>query len=191
MAVRSTQREDDGHGHEGPSLTTPPAEAAHSFADRRRAWLLVAGQFILLALVALLPSGDAWHTPTAVTRAMQAAEVAGIVVLAIAAVGLGRGLTAAPLPNAHAELRTGGLYRLVRHPIYSGLLLFAVARSIASGSWWVALACAALIALLNVKARWEEQHLSARFAQYDAYAQRTPRFIPRLAQSRRTGTADP
>ncbi len=49
--------------------------------------------------------------------------------MVVAATALGRGLTAAPLPNSHAELRTGGLYRFVRHPIYSGLLLFAVART--------------------------------------------------------------
>ena len=42
--------------------------------------------------------------------------------MVIGATGLGRGLTATPLPNAHAQLRTGGLYRYARHPIYSGLL---------------------------------------------------------------------
>jgi len=48
--------------------------------------------------------------------------VVGLAVMVIGATGLGRGLTATPLPNAHAQLRTGGLYRYARHPIYSGLL---------------------------------------------------------------------
>ena len=50
------------------------------------------------------------------------ATVVGLAVMVFEAIGLGRGLTATPLPNAHAKLRTGGLYRYAQHPIYSGLL---------------------------------------------------------------------
>ena len=146
--------------------------------DRRTAWLLVIGQFTLLALIILLPGRASSNLPTGLAVVGSAAEVAGILVMVVAATALGRGLTAAPLPNEHAQLRTGGLYRYVRHPIYSGLLLFAIARTLAHGSVWVAAACVLLIALINVKARWEERHLAARFPAYPAYANHTPRFIP-------------
>jgi protein-S-isoprenylcysteine O-methyltransferase Ste14 len=94
--------------------------------------------------------------------------------MVVAGTALGRGLTAAPLSNSHAELRTRGLYRFVRHPIYSGLLLLAVAVAVAlaSGSRWTTAACAALVVLINAKARWEERHLAARAA----------RFVPVLAR---------
>jgi len=96
----------------------------------------------------------------------------------IGATGLGRGLTATPLPNAHAQLRTGGLYRYARHPIYSGLLLTMASITVASGSGFRLLALGALVLLLTVKARWEETHLIQRFAGYADYAARTPRFVP-------------
>jgi len=153
-----------------------------SARERRTAWLLVLGQFVLLALIVLLPRGTAWTLPVVITRTAQVAAAVGIVVMVVAGTALGRGLTAAPLPNSHAELRTGGLYRLVRHPIYSGLLLLSVALTLTSGSLWTTAACAALVVLINAKARWEEQHLAARFPDYAAYAARTPRFIPRLAR---------
>ena len=146
--------------------------------DRLMAWLLVLVQFILIALIVLLPGSSTWTLLVLVARAVQVAEWVGIIVMVVAALALGRGLTAAPLPNAHAELRTGGLYRFVRHPIYSGLLLFAVARTLGSGSLWTGLACVALVVLINAKARWEEQHLAQRFAGYVGYAASTPRFIP-------------
>jgi protein-S-isoprenylcysteine O-methyltransferase Ste14 len=146
--------------------------------DRLTAWLLVIGQFILLALIILLPGRASWTLPTGVGVAGVAAEVVGILVMVGAATALGRGLTAAPLPNEHAQLRTGGLYGYVRHPIYSGLLLFAVARTLTHSSGWVAVACVLLIGLINVKARWEEGHLTRRFPDYPSYASRTPRFIP-------------
>jgi protein-S-isoprenylcysteine O-methyltransferase Ste14 len=163
---------------------TATASPAHppSASERRTAWLLVLGQFVLLALIVLLPRGAAWTLPVAVARAAQVAAGVGIVLMVIAGTALGRGLTAAPLPNSHAELRTGGLYRFVRHPIYSGLLLLAVALALTSGSLWTTAAYVALVALINAKARWEEQHLAARFPGYAAYAARTPRFIPGRAR---------
>jgi protein-S-isoprenylcysteine O-methyltransferase Ste14 len=102
----------------------------------------------------------------------------GIVLMVVAGTALGRGLTAAPLPNSHAALRSGGLHRVVRHPICTGLLLLAVALTLTSGSLWTLSACVALVALINVKARWEERHLARRFPGYPGYAARTPRFIP-------------
>lgn len=157
-----------------------PGEAAQtpSAQDRRVAWLLVAAQLLLIALVVLLPGRGAWPTPVALARASLLAEALGIVLMVVAATELGRGLTAVPLPNEHARLRTGGLYRYVRHPIYTGLLLFAVSRAAGSASWWAAAASLALVALITVKARWEERHLAVRFDGYADYCARTPRFIP-------------
>jgi protein-S-isoprenylcysteine O-methyltransferase Ste14 len=42
----------------------------------------------------------------------------------------------------------------------------------------VATASACLIGWFMAKARWEEQHLRARYPAYSAYAQNTPRFFP-------------
>jgi protein-S-isoprenylcysteine O-methyltransferase Ste14 len=98
--------------------------------------------------------------------------------MVIGATGLGRGLTATPLPNAHAQLRTGGLYRFVRHPIYSGLLLTMASIAVASGSWFQLFTLGVLALLLTVKARWEEERLARRFEGYADYASRTPRFVP-------------
>jgi protein-S-isoprenylcysteine O-methyltransferase Ste14 len=159
---------------------TAPQEptAVPSAATRRTAWLMVLAQFVLLGLIVGLPDRHDWVLPVAVTRACIVAAVIGVVPMVIAALALGRGLTAAPLPNEHTQLRTTGLYRHVRHPIYTGLLLFAIACSVRSSSTRVAATCMLLIVLINVKARWEERRLTQRFADYAAYAAHTPRFIP-------------
>ena len=155
-------------------------EDAASATDRTVAWSLVAIQFVLLGLIVLLPTGHSWRLAPVLVRTLDILVIAGIALMAVAATGLGRGLTAAPLPNQHARLRTIGAYRYVRHPIYSGLMVLAVARAVATGNPWVAVACALLILLLNVKARWEEQHLVRRFPGYVEYTRNTNRFIPRL-----------
>jgi protein-S-isoprenylcysteine O-methyltransferase Ste14 len=147
---------------------------------RRRsiAWTFVAAQFALLAVIVLWPGATAWPLPGWVATIAVVTVVAALVLMVVAGLGLGRGLTATPLPNEHAQLRTAGLYRYVRHPIYTGLLTFAVAEAVRSRSLVVAGAAGALVVLIWFKARWEEQRLTERFTDYPAYAARTPRFVP-------------
>ena len=159
---------DDAAAHEpGPADT-----------DIRTARLLVAGQFALIGILLLLPGRHDWPVPAALAVACAVATVVGLVVMVIGAMGLGRGLTATPLPNAHAQLRTGGLYRYARHPIYSGLLLTMTSITVASGSVVRLLTLGVLVLLITAKARWEEKRLTRRFEGYASYAARTPRFVP-------------
>ena len=123
--------------------------------------------------------------PRALALAATAGSWVGIAIMVVAALGLGRGLTASPLPNDRAQLRTAGLYGLVRHPIYSGLLLFSLAQVVSSGRLLVALAGLLLTVLINAKARWEERRLGERFEGYREYADRTARFVPGMKYRRR------
>ncbi|MCV2393090.1 isoprenylcysteine carboxylmethyltransferase family protein [Actinotalea sp. M2MS4P-6] len=150
----------------------------------RTARLFVAVQFVLIGLVVLLPGSGAWPVPAWLRGLSVAGMVTGVAIMLLGGTALGRGLTAVPLPNRHAALRTGGLYRIVRHPIYTGLLLTVGAYAVARGAWWPALAFVALVVLITVKARWEEERLARRFAGYPAYAARTPRFVPGLRPRR-------
>lgn len=147
-------------------------------SDVRTARLLVAGQFVLIGILVLLPGRHDWPVSAALTLACSVATVLGLAVMVIGATGLGRGLTATPLPNAHAQLRTGGLYRYSRHPIYSGLILTMASITVASGSAFRLLVLGVLVLLLTMKARWEETRLARRFEGYADYAARTPRFVP-------------
>ena len=143
------------------------------------AWTLVSVQFALLVLILLLPSGDAWVLPAWLATAARWTGLAGVAVLVLGAIGLGRSLTALPTPVPHGELRTGGPYRLVRHPIYTGVLALSYGAAVPSGSPAIFAAAIALTGWLAVKARWEEQQLRGRYPSYDGYAGRTPRFVPR------------
>lgn len=154
------------------------ADQPPSPAETRTARLLVGAQFALIGLLVVLPGRDDWPVPPWLTVLCTVGAVAGVVVMLVGGTALGRGLTAVPLPNEHARLRTGGLYRIVRHPIYTGLLLTMGSLMVASGSVPRLVVLAVLLGLLTGKARWEEGHLARRFAGYPAYAARTPRFVP-------------
>lgn len=153
-------------------------------ARRRIGWALVGGQFALLAGLVGTPAGDGWPATAPVRIAGEAMTVAGLAGMGAAALGLGRGLTATPLPNRSAELRTGGLYAWVRHPMYTALLTFTAGRVVVSGSLLRAALLVALLALLTGKARWEEKLLAECFDGYPAYAAEVPRFLPRPRRHR-------
>jgi len=163
-------------------VSQPADEAAPDDGPAARdvwtARLLVTAQFGLIGVLVLLPGRQDWPVPAPLKVACSIATLVGLAVMVIGATGLGRGLTATPLPNAHAQLRTGGLYRYARHPIYSGLMLTMASITAASGSGFRLLTLGVLVLLLTVKARWEETRLARRFEGYADYAARTPRFVP-------------
>jgi len=77
-----------------------------------------------------------------------------------------------------AELRVSGPYRWVRHPMYTSVLLTALALVWGDFSF-VRLGVWALLALdLILKVRYEEHLLSEQFEAYAAYRRRTKRLIP-------------
>ncbi len=87
-------------------------------------------------------------------------------------------LTPFPKPVAGAPLVETGAYRLIRHPIYSGLVLAAVGWGLVTASP-VAIAAAGLLFLLfAAKAQREEAWLCAVHPEYRAYQRRTKRLIP-------------
>jgi protein-S-isoprenylcysteine O-methyltransferase Ste14 len=95
-------------------------------------------------------------------------------------------LTLGDLWSGHVTRKEGhviverGPYRLVRHPIYTGLIaaVFALALTIGSPA---GLLGAALIAIgFAIKARLEERFLSAELGEagYADYRRRTPMLVP-------------
>jgi protein-S-isoprenylcysteine O-methyltransferase Ste14 len=79
------------------------------------------------------------------------------------------------------ELVTTGIYGVIRHPSYLGLLINAVGWTLAFRSGLGLLLAALLILPLFARIRAEEALLRARFGdEYGAYSRRTWRLIPRV-----------
>ncbi|MDD5480443.1 isoprenylcysteine carboxylmethyltransferase family protein [Rhodoferax sp.] len=85
-----------------------------------------------------------------------------------------------PAPKAHGQLVTGGPYRLIRHPMYSAVLLAAASMAVLTSPVAGGLAWCALAGVLAVKATLEERWLCEHHAGYAAYSQHTRRFVPWL-----------
>ena len=81
----------------------------------------------------------------------------------------------------NTELTMTGPYAYTRNPLYLGSMLIAFGFAVAAHSWWIALALAVLFALIYLPTiRSEEEFLRGQFSDYDEYARRVPRLLPRL-----------
>ncbi|MBI4283730.1 MAG: isoprenylcysteine carboxylmethyltransferase family protein [Chloroflexi bacterium] len=92
--------------------------------------------------------------------------------------------------RANGALVTSGLYRRVRHPQYSGLLLIIIGTFIQWPTIITVVMSPVLLLVYYRLARREEREMESRFGgQYVAYREQVPMFWPRLATTWRVAKA--
>lgn len=92
---------------------------------------------------------------------------------------LGKNWSQAVTVKEGHELITSGPYALVRHPIYTGLLLGFIGSAVARGEWRGLLAVALVFGALWHKLRLEEKWMRAQFGEpYEAYSRKVAALVP-------------
>ncbi|MDX2060639.1 MAG: isoprenylcysteine carboxylmethyltransferase family protein [Gemmatimonadales bacterium] len=149
----------------------------------RGEWYVVA-QFVLFGLVAFGPrsleGAKPWPAPIAGVAVWIGAAlmISGCLFLLAAARRLGPSLTPLPAPKPDSSFVEHGPYALVRHPIYSGVLLVAFGwATVVQGTLTLGYA-AVLAVLLDRKAAREERWLIERYPAYQDYRRRVRKLIP-------------
>lgn len=153
-----------------------------ALGPRGEGW--VVAQLVLFAIIGIAGVRDLVGHGS-VTPWGPVVSVVGIVAIVVgggvAARGiwdLRSGLSPFPKPTAGAPLVESGAFRLIRHPIYSGLVLGAIGWGLVSGSVVTIGAAGLLFLLLAGKSHREEAWLAAMHPGYGAYQRRTKRLIP-------------
>lgn len=166
--------------------------AAAPFASRvvkRQSW----GSRLLTLVVGFLAFGlvfiGAWRrgvlAPHVIphTRPLALAGVAltygGVAIAIWARLTLGRQWSASVTLKEEHQLVRRGPYGVVRHPIYSGVMLATLGTALVVGDVAALLGTALSYAMWYVKSRHEERFMVERFgAQYEAYRRDTWALVP-------------
>ena len=140
---------------------------------RDRANWLVWAQFLLLVLL-LLPGeplwSEVWITVVAVLLAID-----GTVFAIAGFAALGRDLVVWVAPKEGASLRTGGVFRLTRNPIYLGVIVATAGWVLWRARLELIVVWVLLVIVLVVKAHVEQHRLLEVFGDaYRDYAEETP-----------------
>jgi protein-S-isoprenylcysteine O-methyltransferase Ste14 len=108
--------------------------------------------------------------------------LAGMVIRWTAILTLGKAFSANVAIQKEQKLKRSGLYRFVRHPSYSGLLLILLAVGLESRNWaGLLVLIVPTTAALLYRIRIEEAALSEAFGkQYTDYGKATWRLVPGL-----------
>ncbi len=149
----------------------------------RGEWYVV-GQLALIALVFLGPKTlaglPAW--PASLSRVCVVAGIglalAGASFLLAGLFRLGPNLTPIPYPKPHATLIDSGPYRLVRHPMYGGGIMFAYGCALFVCGWLTLVYATFLLVFLDIKSSREERWLIDKFPDYPDYQRRVRKLIP-------------
>ncbi len=148
-----------------------------SFIQRGGLWVI--GQSILMfAVIALGVAypGD-WTQWAMVVPGATLFTLGGVVGVAGVWV-LGGNRTPFPAPRPQSQLVQRGIYSLIRHPLYTSVMLSSLGWALLWQCWAAVAAALVLIPFFDAKARHEERRLRNTFPEYTEYQRRVRRFIP-------------
>lgn len=149
------------------SHVVPLALGAALLASRRLAGPVLDARF--------LPRGPAWFWLGAALVAV------GLLFSAAARMQLGGNWSGTVTLKQDHTLTRSGPYRVVRHPIYTGMLLAVLGTAVAEGEWRALVAFAAVLAAFLRKVRIEERFMLEAFGEeYAGYQREVPALVPWL-----------
>lgn len=137
---------------------------------------------LVMMIASYYPVGFAllWVTPPAVAWIAFALVVAGLLFTWMARLHLGPLWSSTSAPTeAHRVVDTGP-YGIVRHPVYAGLLLAAIATALERGRLEAVAGVLVLIAAVSLRAKLEERFLRRDLGDemYASYRRRVPMLLP-------------
>lgn len=106
--------------------------------------------------------------------------ITGLVLILIAFFQLNKNLSPFPTPVESARLITNGIFKFIRHPIYTGILFIIFSISVFQGSGYRLLISFLLLILFHLKSMYEEKKLAEKFPEYEIYKNNTGKFLPKI-----------
>ncbi|MGE0531205.1 MAG: isoprenylcysteine carboxylmethyltransferase family protein [Hyphomonadaceae bacterium] len=142
--------------------------------------LTLAAVVMILASYWPLPAAVLWIASPEIGWAMAGLVVLGLGFTWAARLHLGPLWSSTSAPTEDHRIVDTGPYGIVRHPVYAGLLLAAVATALEGGRLEAIAGALVLVAAISLRAKLEERFLRRDLGDeaYASYRRRVPMLIP-------------
>ncbi len=107
-------------------------------------------------------------------------SVIGFLIIIIALLQLNKNLSPFPTPKSNSELIQIGLYKYIRHPIYTGIIISVFGFGLYTNSGYRIIIVLFLLILFYYKSSYEENLLLNKYPDYFGYKNKVGRFFPKF-----------
>ncbi len=104
----------------------------------------------------------------------------GVALGLMAVIQLNTNLSPFPTPRKGSQLIENGVFKFVRHPIYSGIFLTLFGYGVFAASAYKIIIAFVLLGIFYFKSDYEEERLLEAFPNYKEYRKITGRFFPKI-----------
>lgn len=138
--------------------------------------ILVIIQVALLLLFIIIPTG--YSPPMIPAFLCFLLTTSGILIAAAGVLTIGKGFTPFPTPKINGQLKQTGIYKYIRHPMYSGIIVAGAGIALYNANIPRLIVCMILWIFFEYKSRYEEKLLQQKYPEYSQYKSVTGRFFP-------------
>jgi len=145
----------------------------------KKDFIYIAAQFLLFAIYFIDYTQPLYSINYLVSIVLWILVFIGAIIIILGIVNLNDNLTIFPKPKNDSDLISHGIYKYVRHPIYTGILLVMISYGLQTGSPIKWLVTCVLAIIFYFKSSLEEKYLLTRHEVYSTYQKKTGRFLPK------------
>lgn len=143
-------------------------------------YLFVGVQFLLFGFYLLKVNTIAIQIPYFILMTGLIVSISGLLILLLALLQLNNNLSPFPTPKSSAELIQTGLYKFIRHPIYTGIIFLLFGYGIYCSSLFKIVISILLLILFYFKSSYEEKLLQSKYSNYSEFKKTRGRFFPNI-----------
>ena len=153
-------------------------------SDKAKGWVFVIIQFTCLAVIMIVSAFEfkVMNRPLVpiITYIGVTFILLGTMFFTVVVFNFGQMITPNPVPLDKAILRTTGIYKYIRHPMYTSVLVLFLGIVLYFQAYFSLALEAGLFFFFVLKTRFEERILRNKFPEYLVYSTRSKRFFPFL-----------
>jgi protein-S-isoprenylcysteine O-methyltransferase Ste14 len=144
---------------------------------KRLDFIYVTIQFVLLTIFFVPLIQDTFQSFFIIKYLGAIVSFLGFLIILLAILQLNKNLTPFPTPKENGELISTGLYKYIRHPIYTGIFLASLGIAFYNSTYWQLVISIILLILFYFKSKYEESLLIEKYSDYELYIKKTRRFF--------------